>query len=353
MSSGDAPRPDAAGPLAQWSPALRRSLPRLALGAVLGGLAFWLAFRGIDVSELLAAFQAVNYLWVAAALLSVALTTLVVAARWRLLFYPDDGERGWTSLLGGILVGQMLNIVVPARLGDVARVYLVGNSEGLSKARVAATLVVEKVADLVVFALGTVFLLVVITVPGWVRGSSTTLLVAGLLGIGVMVALSLRGQMLLFWLERHYPSAPGGWLQRLSRQGRLALEGLAALRSWPANLALWGLSVLSWLLAATTNYLLFRAFGMALSFAAAAFLLVVLQVGIAPPSVPGKLGVFHYLVVLGLSLFGVARGLALSYALMLYAVALLSKVVVGGVWLAWLRWLPARPRPQAEPSESA
>jgi len=53
--------------------------------------------------------------------------------------------------------------------------------------------------------------------------------------------------------------------------------------------------------------------------------------------------------------FGIARGPALTYALVLYVVALLSKVVVGGAWLAWLRWLPARaqPRPQIDPSKAA
>jgi len=344
---------DTADPLAHWPAAVRRALPRLVLGALLGGVALWLAFRGIDVAELWQALQAVNYIWVGAALASVVLTTLVVAARWRLLFYPDWRARGWLSLLGGILVGQMLNIVVPARLGDVVRIYLVGNSEGLSKTRVAATLVVEKIADLVIFALGAVFLLLVVTVPNWVRTSSTSLLLTGVAGIAAIVVLSFWGRPLLNWLERRSPPLPGNWLPRVWRLGHLALDGLGVLHSWQANLALWGLSVLSWLLASSTNYLLFRAFGFPLSFAAGAFLLVVLQVGIAPPSLPGKLGVFHYLVVLALSFFGVARGPALTYALMLYAVALLSKVLVGGAWLAWLRWLPARARPQIDSSEAA
>lgn len=346
---------DAVDPLAQWPAAVRRALPRLALGALLGAVALWLAFRGIDPAELWQALQTINYLWVGASLVSVALTTLVVAARWRLLFYPDWRARGWLSLLGGILVGQMLNIVVPARLGDVVRIYLVATSEALSKTRVAATLVVEKIADLVIFALGAVFLLLVVTVPDWVRTSSTSLLVTGVAGIAVVVVLSLWGRPLLTWLEQHSPNLPGAWLPRVWRLGHLALDGLGVLRNWRASLALWGLSVLSWLLAASTNYLLFRAFGFSLTFAAGAFLLVVLQVGIAPPSLPGKLGVFHYLVVLALSFFGIARGPALTYALVLYAVALLSKVLVGGAWLAWLRWLPARarPRPQIDPSKAA
>ncbi len=344
---------DLTDPLAQWPAAVRRATPRLAFGALLGGLALWLAFRGIDPAELWSALQAVNYFWVGASLVSVVLTTLVVTARWRLLFYPDWRARGWLSLLGGILVGQMLNIVVPARLGDVVRVYLVGTSESLSKTRVAATLVVEKIADLVIFALGGVFLLVVVSVPDWVRTSSTSLLVTGVAGVAAIVLLSFWGRPLLAWLERHSPALPNDWLQRVWRLGHLALDGLGVLRSWQANLALWGLSLLSWTLAASTNFLLFKAFGFPLSFAAGALLLVVLQVGIAPPSLPGKLGVFHYLTVLALSFFGVTHNAALTYALVLYAVALLSKVLVGGAWLAWLRWLPARGRQQVDPRKAA
>ncbi len=343
---------DGADPLAQWPAVLRRALPRLALGALLGGVALWLAFRGTDVADLWQALLAVNYTWVAAALASVGLTTFIITSRWRLLFYPDVREPGWKSLLGGILVGQMLNILVPARLGDLARIYLVGTHEGLSKTRVAATLVVEKVADVVIFALGAVFLLLVVAVPDWVRESSTSLLVTGLVGVASIVALSRWGRGLLAWLERRTPHRLGGWLQPVWRLGHLALDGLAVMRSVKANLGLWGLSVLSWVSAAGTNYLLFRAFGLPLSFSAAAFLLVVLQVGVAPPSLPGKLGVFHYLALLGLSFFGVPRSAALSYALVLYAVALLSKVVAGGAWLAWLRWTPARRQAQAGPSEA-
>ena len=183
--------------------------------------------------------------------------------------------------------------------------------------------------------------------------SSASLLVTGVAGVAAIVVLSLWGRPLLAWLEHHSPARSGGWLPHVWRLGHLALDGLGVLRSWQANLALGGLSLLSWTLAASTNYLLFKAFGFPLSFAAGALLLVVLQVGIAPPSLPGKLGVFHYLTVLALSFFGITHNAALTYALVLYAVALLSKVLVGGVWLAWLRWRPGRGRPPADPSTTA
>jgi uncharacterized membrane protein YbhN (UPF0104 family) len=67
---------------------------------------------------------------------------------------------------------------------------------------------------------------------------------------------------------------------------------------------------------------------------AALSLLVVLQVGTVPPSLPGKVGIFHYLTVVALALFGVDRATALSYAIVLYGVALLPKILLGGVYVA-------------------
>ena len=64
------------------------------------------------------------------------------------------------------------------------------------------------------------------------------------------------------------------------------------------------------------------------------FLLVVLSVGASAVSVPGNLGVFHYLTVLALAVFSVDRDTALAYAVALYVVALMPKIVLGAVVLA-------------------
>jgi hypothetical protein len=63
-------------------------------------------------------------------------------------------------------------------------------------------------------------------------------------------------------------------------------------------------------------------------------LLVVLQAGVAVPSTPGKIGVFHYLCMIALSVFGVPATISLAYGLTLHA------LVVGGIsiWAATAMW---------------
>jgi len=82
-----------------------------------------------------------------------------------------------------------------------------------------------------------------------------------------------------------------------------------------------------------TNYLLFKAFQIELSFWVGLFLLLAIQVSNLPPSVPGQIGIFEYAVILALSLFAIPKGLALSYGIMLHLVAYIPKILLGLIFL--------------------
>jgi len=136
------------------------------------------------------------------------------------------------------------------------------------------------------------------------------------------------------WLRRLGGRLPERWQETTTAHVERFLQGLCSLRSSRASLAAVGLSILLVGLGASTNYLLFRAFNLDLSFVVALFLLVLLQVGSVPPSLPGRVGIFNYLTAVGLAAFGVDRSVAFSYSIVLYAVGLLPRVIVGAVYLA-------------------
>jgi hypothetical protein len=88
------------------------------------------------------------------------------------------------------------------------------------------------------------------------------------------------------------------------------------------------------MLYSAVNYTLLGAIGERPSFLAALFLLIVLQIGVAVPSSPGRIGVFHYLCVQALAVFGIGGANALSYAFILHLIAVILPVALGAV-LAW------------------
>jgi len=322
-----------------WRASLREALPRIVVGAGLGTLALWLAFREIDWPTLGTALRNIHYTLAALALLSVLTVLLMSTARWRLLFYPDHQGLPWRGLFNGIVLAQMLNIIIPARLGDVARAYALPVSERISKVRILATVVIEKTIDLGVVGLSVFLLLLTVSLPPWLRNSGKALLVTILVAVCVVVILGFRGSLLLAWVERQLQRFPGAWGVRFTGYTRSMLDGFSSVRYPRISFYVWGLSFLMMVVAATTNYILFIALDLRLPPIAALFLLVVLQIGIAPPSLPGKIGVFHYLVVLGLSVYSVDKSVALSYAIVLYVVALLPKIVIGAVILGLKKYI--------------
>lgn len=308
---------------------------RLWGGTALSILLLALAFRDIDFAELWDTLTQTNYGLVLMAVGTIIATSMAKTARWQLLFYPRHRQRRYGKLLAILFIGQMVNIVIPARLGELARAYLVGEIEGESKALALGTIAIEKAVDLLMVLFLFVGLLLTMAIPRWVQEPIAGVATITLVLLGTLVLSAHHKERLLSAFGRLLGILPELAQVRLMGHLEAALDSLEVLRRWDVSLGVGGSSVLIWLLAASTNYITFLALRLHLSFLAAVFLLVVLQVGVAVPSSPGKVGVFHYLCLLALSVFGVERSLALSYGLVLYFIVFLPPTLLGVFFLGW------------------
>jgi len=130
-----------------------RRYGRVGLGLAVSLLCLWLALRDIALDAVLVSLRQAQLTWVALALLSVLVTNLAKAARWRLLFYPHHRHLPVHSLFAILLSGQAVSLAIPVRGGELLRAYLVGARFGDSKAQTLATVGVEKMLDLAMLAL--------------------------------------------------------------------------------------------------------------------------------------------------------------------------------------------------------
>jgi uncharacterized protein (TIRG00374 family) len=329
-----------------WQQANIRGL-QVALGTVLSLALLWLAFRDVPLSQVVATFSRADYRFVTLALALVLVSPLARAARWRLLYHPGQKGLSHLRLAEVLLIGQMLNIVVPARLGEVARIYFMGKTENQSRARTLGTIAVEKWLDIVILLLLVLLVPVFVSLPPWFRDSRLSLAVFATAFLGVTLTLSYGKNQMLTLVEGVSRFLPQSWRARIHRATGLALDSLDVLRSPWVELKLQGWSLLLWALSISVNYMVFLALGLPLSFAAAVFLVVVLQVGAAVPSAPGKLGVFHYLCTLALGVFGLEKGVALGYAMLLYFVVFGPPSLLGALFLWRESIRPRQVRPAA------
>jgi uncharacterized protein (TIRG00374 family) len=311
------------------------SARRVIIGAILGVGAMILAFRGADLHVVWKAIEAVDWRLAFLGFLSVVLGIAAVASRWWLLFYPDHARRSWLNLLRGVIVGQSVNLLLPARLGEVARIYFTGLAERISKTRVLSTIIVERVTDTAAMALGIVILVLTMSVPVWMKNSGIAFIILAIGVVVVAATISLWGEAVVSHFERTRRIG-----LRIIAWVRATLIAFRSLRSWRVSAGAGTLAVVILGFSVLTNYLLIAAMGIHVPVIASLFLLIVMRVGAAPPSLPGRLGVFHYFVVLALSFFGVDRSLALACAFLIYAVVVLP-VLACGIILGASSW-PAR-----------
>ncbi|MDP1545341.1 MAG: lysylphosphatidylglycerol synthase transmembrane domain-containing protein [Anaerolineales bacterium] len=308
----------------------------------------FLALRSVDLKETAIALSRVNALILGAAVASYVLSAAVKAIRWQLLLAPRKAP-SFGRAFSIMSVGVMVNAFLPARLGDFTRAYLMGEAEADSKVYVLGTVAVEKVADLL-FLLLSVMVLLSHTCPGgrcqgmalpeWliVPARGTALLIAVLLPCFIL--LTWQRDFFLRMVEWASRFVPSGWREWLLRQTRYGLASLEVVRRPRLLIGLFGWSLIVLILSILTNYLVFMSLELALPVWASLLLLVVLQVGAAVPSSPGRIGVFQYLVILALSIFAVDKNVALGYSIVLYLVIYVPIVLIGGycLWREKITW---------------
>jgi uncharacterized protein (TIRG00374 family) len=307
----------------------------VALATGLSLLFLWLAVREVPISQISAALDQVNGRFVSLAVGLTLAGTLARAARWKLLYYPDQKNLNYLKLAEALFIGQMLNIIIPARLGEVARIQFMGQVESRSQAHTLGTIAVEKMFDILALLVLMFLVPVSVSLPAWFQDSKASLLVLVIAFFGVSLILSYGKDRLLTLLESTVRFLPEDSRVKIQREIGLALSSLDVLRSPWVVLRLQGWSFLIWSIGILINYITFLALGLSSSFTTALFLLVVLQVGIAVPSVPGKLGIFQYLCILALAPFGFGKSSALSYSVLLYLVAVGPVLLLGAFFMWW------------------
>jgi len=329
---------------------------RLLVGLALSAICLYLALRGISLPALKEALSVATWGWVAAAVAVVVAGTFLKARRWQVLFYPRQiaYRHAWPVFV----IGQMLNAVLPARAGEIGRIYLIGEVEPVSRAKALSTVIVEKLVDLVMLALS--YLAVVIWLsttslglPDWLQRAGASMVPLAALALGGLLLFAYAGRPLWRLLKRLLNPLPLRWQDRANQAAEQAIAGFESLRHWQVSVQVWGLSLAIWILSTVTNAWLFRAFYLDLPASAALFLLVVLMVGVAIPPLPGNLGVFPYLCQLALSLFGVSRETALIYGLILQLTVYLPLIVAGALCLSGGNWSLRRSSPETPGSRDA
>jgi hypothetical protein len=271
----------------------------------------------------------------------VILVTIAVysarAWRWGDLLAPLGRVR-YPDLFSATMVGFASGLLVP-RAGELLRPWLVSRRYPIPTSAGFATIILERLVDLVtVLALFALYLFVLPAPAAQVEGRTTELLklggaATGAVALGVLVfLLALHGNAdrVVGFAERLLASAPRWLAEPLGRMLHAFSEGLAVLRAPIPHLAKIGLQSLAvWLLIALGFHLNHIAFRIDLPFHATFLLIAFLVVGVAIPT-PGMVGGFHAFYLIALSeVYGIDRATAAAAGIAAHALTNLPILVFG------------------------
>jgi uncharacterized protein (TIRG00374 family) len=314
----------------------------LIVGLLLAAVLLAVVLRGVDWPLLLEAFRRAEPLPLVGLLCMTVVMFVIRSWRWGYLLRPL-APVPFLPLFSATWVGFLSGLVVP-RAGEVLRPYLVSRRHDVSTSAGFATIILERLIDLitVLFLFGA-YLYVLPTPAEQTRGGLLDVLevTGAFAGLGALVVLAIlfafhaNAERALSVAERLLSRLPAKIAGPLLNLIKSFSSGLAVLKAPIGLLAvIAGQSLLLWLVIAASFYLNNLAFGIRLPFHATFLLLAFLTVGVAIPT-PGSVGGFHafYLACLTQA-FGVTKEAAVAAGIAGHAISNIP-VLGFGLYFLW------------------
>ncbi|MEP1152623.1 MAG: flippase-like domain-containing protein [Balneola sp.] len=320
---------------------------KVLIGIVVAGFFLWIAFREVEVDQIIEASKNISYGWVFPFILAVLSAHFFRAERWRLLFNDKEKTPHRVTLFTGVMVGYLSNIPF-ARLGEVTRPVYVARQVGESNSKLIGTIVLERIIDMLSLLLLMAFVAVfMISDPEILKNlfgidiTDSEVLLSFALKAGKLIGFLVLGIALIYFLLKNLSKkveAIETGFKKVKEVSATFVDGVLAvkeLKNWPLFILY---TALIWVFYIGMTYIPFWMFDMhsiyELSYADALVLTMVSAVGIIIPT-PGGVGTYHLFITKSLFLlYAVPETIGLAYGTITHASTLVVIIVSTPILLA-------------------
>ncbi|PWH20497.1 MAG: hypothetical protein DDG59_00030 [Anaerolineae bacterium] len=283
-----------------------------------------------DWEQFFHAIRLANYGLIGLAMLLSLVWLAVRGLVWRSLL--QDKASYWL-VFRAVNQGYLLNNLLPFRLGELGRAFLLSRKAKMRLFFVLSTIVLERTFDLLMAIVLLFSTLPFVVGVEWARQASLGVALFVLILFGGLYLVARRPQLLLSllaFLQKRFPI--------VDRFGHAALEaflqGLGTLTDWRRFLLVSSFVILNWGVGILQYHLYIRAFFPQAQWLWSVFSLGVISLGLAAPSSPGSVGVAEMASVGALSAFGLNPSTALAFAVTAHLIQVLITGVIGALALA-------------------
>jgi uncharacterized protein (TIRG00374 family) len=303
-----------------------RTIGSTVFALVLIGFLFRVVLN-VDFASTLDYIANANPAMLAAAFVAYYLTFPLRSLRWTIILRKTGTVVPYRDATEILYLSWFVNCVVPAKLGDLYRAYLLRGNYDASISRTVGTIFIERITDVCVIfglALAAGFW----SFRGRERSDVDALFVAGFIFAALLVIVVVVLRFGGHRIARFLPGRVGEYYERFHHGSTAALT--------PGTLALVvAITIAVWTLEGIRVFFVIHSLGLAeldsLRISASIFVALAASLLTAIPLTPAGIGFVQFGIVWALSLYGVSAEAGTAVALTDFVVSTLSVIVIGGV----------------------
>ena len=302
---------------------------KIIIGICISFAGLYYAFRGIDFVQLWTIINHLNLFYGALSLMILLLSSIVRALRWQILAYPID-RISIKPAFSSIMIGYFGNSVLPFRMGEFLRAYVLAEKTSLNVPTAFGTIVTERILDFV--GLSLLILLTILVYPAdWINQKII---------IGVVI-LSLTAFVFIFCFKEIKEFFLFDIKKiRLSKKSIVALKiidiferlinGVVAIRSTNKMMLIFIYTLIIWLMYCSSTYFALLSTGISIKWYEVCVLMISTTLAISVPAAPAYVGTYHATVVYILTTFFFINQLdAQASAIIIHGVGTIPFIIIG------------------------
>jgi uncharacterized protein (TIRG00374 family) len=312
----------------------RRFLNVRTIGSIVFGVAMlvllFVFVLGVDWGKTWSHIAHANMALLIAALVAYYLTFPLRGFRWAFILRRTGTEVPVTAATEILFLSWFVNCLVPAKLGDLYRAYLLKGTYGGSASRTVGTIFIERIADIIIIfalALAAGFW----SFRGRQRPEVDALFIAGFVVAMALVAFVVALRFAGGHVTRFLPARAADLYERFHEGSTGALTA----RSLPIIVLVTGAI---WLLEGLRVYFVLHALNLPdarLGISASLFVALAAALLTAIPLTPAGVGFVEAGIVGALLIYGVPHDPAVAVALTDRTISIVTVIVLGGILYAF------------------
>jgi uncharacterized membrane protein YbhN (UPF0104 family) len=282
---------------------------KFSIGLVFSVVGMVYAFRQFNWIEFIDSLRGINYWYLLGAVALQLGAIWLRALRWKWLLSPIKNVPLRTTF-DATIIGYFGNSVLPVRMGELLRAYIVANNSTLSVAQVVGSLIVERMLDVlgvVIFALIFLFNFEIINIPNWLILS---IVLTTIVLFGILFLISSNKINWHFVKKRKYLF-----------QSKIGSKIYGILKN-----IMWGMYYLSFIFVV-------KSANLGLNWVDSGVLFILLSLAISIPAAPGYIGTYHATCVGALTtIYNIGLGESQAFAVLAHAINFVPIVIVGAIF---------------------